>query len=955
MKKYFITLIALLLSLAASAAVQYDGLWYNLNTNDNTAEVVASQGAQYSGNISIPTWAYYQNTSYKVTSIGNSAFEGCVDITSVSLPYFLTRIGNGAFWQCSSLKSVVIPDGVLTIGEGAFRNCYNLASVVIPNSVTSIGSNAFGNCNNLNQVFSLIRSPFAINQNIFTTYSTATLFIPKGTKSAYQAISGWKKFTNIYDGTTADPTKRTIHVATAGTLSYLIPEDEKYLVEELTLSGELNGTDFSLIRNMAGIDSYTNSSGLHYRNTGGKLKSLDISNASIVGGGTYYMEAEWTGPTCIECSDELYTQDNCISRQLFYKTKLESIIIPNNVTSIGEKAFGECSGLTSFVIPQSVKSIQSDAFMSCANLVTISVESGNLIYDTRNNCNAIIETKSNTLIAGCKSTIIPNDVTSIEEYAFYGYTGLTSIIIPSSVTSIGEWAFYGCSGLTSLSLSGSVTTIGRYAFYGCSGLTSITLPSSVVTIGKNAFHSCSGLTTIVSEIQTPFAIDDYVFYYYAKDIYATATLVVPPGKQSAYQNAAGWNKFTNIVETGQGGIIGYEFEVDDIRYKICENNTVSVIQRSQKYSGDVVIPSQVSYNGVNYTVTTIGNMAFGNYCTELTSITIPPTVTCIEEDAFFDYLISLNAVHISDLNAWCSISINGAYSDTCPFNWAKHLFLNGEEIKDLVIPSGVTSINNATFYGCSGLTSITISNSVTSIGSCAFAYCSDLTSLTLPNSVTSIGSSAFWGCEDLVRIVSSSKIPPTCESGAFSSKAYCTVWVPMGCREAYLKANEWKDFKEIKEIDGDINLDGKVNKADIDALVTYIMHGTPAIYGTIADLNNDEKVNAADLVKLVTILNIQDGLSTDWQFNYNSSQVVSSLNCTLNNDGDRAIQLTKCELYCNQILAGSANFKVTLGTGGSKSCTFSDLSSFSTKTGFSVVWYYTYNGESYTYRCDLTE
>ena len=97
MKKAFITLIALLLSLAASAAVQYDGLWYNLNTNDNTAEVVASQGAQYSGNISIPTWAYYQNTSYKVTSIGNSAFEGCVDITSVSLPYFLTRIGNGAF------------------------------------------------------------------------------------------------------------------------------------------------------------------------------------------------------------------------------------------------------------------------------------------------------------------------------------------------------------------------------------------------------------------------------------------------------------------------------------------------------------------------------------------------------------------------------------------------------------------------------------------------------------------------------------------------------------------------------------------------------------------------------------------------------------------------------------------------------------------------------------------
>ncbi len=149
MKKYFITLIALLLSLAASAAVQYNGLWYNLNINDNTAEVVSSQGSQYSGNISIPTWAYYQNTSYKVTSIGNSAFEGCVDVTSVSIPSSVTSIGNGAFWQCSSLKSVYIPDGVKTIGEGAFHNCFNLVSVFIPSSVTSIGSSAFSNCNNL--------------------------------------------------------------------------------------------------------------------------------------------------------------------------------------------------------------------------------------------------------------------------------------------------------------------------------------------------------------------------------------------------------------------------------------------------------------------------------------------------------------------------------------------------------------------------------------------------------------------------------------------------------------------------------------------------------------------------------------------------------------------------------------------------------------------------------------
>ena len=940
MKKVFITIITTLLPLMANAAIEYYGIWYNLNASDKTAEVVASQGTQYSGDISISYSVYYENQSYTVKSIGNSAFEGCVDVTTVSIPSSVTSIGNGAFYYCTGLKCVAIPNGVTTIGEGAFSKCYNLKSVGISQSVISIAANAFYECQNLVQVISLIQNPSDINENAFNTYATTTLYVPSGKVSAYGLKKGWKKFTNITDGISEDPTKRTIHLAVAGTLPYFISYDEKYQIEELILSGELNGTDFYLIRDMAGIRSRVGSGGLRYDTTGGKLKSLDISNAAIVEGGSYYMEAEWTssGFTCIECSDELYTKDNCVSRQLFYKTNLESIIIPNNITSIEKMAFGSCTKLLSIIIPKNVTSIGEWAFENCIKLTSITIPNnvtsigesvfygcsnlglivvetgGNTKYDSRNNCNAIIETSSNTLIAGCKNTIIIN----------------------------------------------SVSTIGNNAFSGCS-LNSITIPNSVTTIGNGAFSGCSGLNTVVSEIENPFAIDENVFYYYNKDIYATATLIVPSGKKSAYQNMAGWSKFQNIVEVGEGGIIGYEFEVDGICYKIGENNTVSVIQRSQNYSGDLVIPSHVSYNGVNYTVTTIGNMAFGNYCTELTSITIPPTVTCIEEDAFFDYLISLNAVHISDLNAWCSISINGAYSDTCPFNWAKHLFLNGEEIKDLVIPSGVTSINNATFYGCSGLTSITISNSVTSIGSCAFAYCSDLTSLTLPNSVTSIGSAAFNGCEDLVRIVSCSKVPPTCESGAFSSKAYCTVWVPMGCREAYLKANEWKDFKEIREIDGDINLDGKVNKADIDALVTYIMHGTPAIYGTIADLNNDEKVNTADVVMLVNLLN-NGGLSTEFQpyfGNDNGNSIVTSITCTLNNDRKEAIQLTKCELYCNNSLVSyksySGGSSSTVAAGGSKDCSFTGLSMPANSSNFSVVWYYTYNGEDFAYRCDLTE
>ena len=199
---------------------------------------------------------------------------------------------------------------------------------------------------------------------------------------------------------------------------------------------------------------------------------------------------------------------------------LTSIVIPNSVTNIGSDAFYGCSGLTSITIPNSVKSIEYSAFQDCSSLTSVTipksvtsigyaalggctgltsiiVEKGNTYYDSRDNCNAIIETKSNTLINGCKNTIIPNSVTNIGIEAFYGCSGLTSIVIPNSVTNIGSDAFYGCSGLTSIVIPNSVTNIGDGAFYGCSGLTSIVIPNSVTNIGDYPFYGCSGLTSIV--------------------------------------------------------------------------------------------------------------------------------------------------------------------------------------------------------------------------------------------------------------------------------------------------------------------------------------------------------------------------------------------------------------------------------------------------------------------------
>ena len=175
---------------------------------------------------------------------------------------------------------------------------------------------------------------------------------------------------------------------------------------------------------------------------------------------------------------------------------LTSIVIPNSVTSIGNKAFYSCDGLTSINIPNSVTVIGNNVFESCNELACLVVESGNPRYDSRNNCNAIIETADNTLIVGCKNTIIPNSVTSIGGWAFSYCWGLTSINIPNSVTAIGAGAFEGCDGLTSVDISNSVTSIGRYAFLNCWNLTSINIPNSVTSIGAGAFEYCTELTSI---------------------------------------------------------------------------------------------------------------------------------------------------------------------------------------------------------------------------------------------------------------------------------------------------------------------------------------------------------------------------------------------------------------------------------------------------------------------------
>ena len=190
-------------------------------------------------------------------------------------------------------------------------------------------------------------------------------------------------------------------------------------------------------------------------------------------------------------------------------------------------------------------------------------------------------------------------------------------------------------------------------------------------------------------------------------------------------------------------------EINGIYYNlVSKTKTAEVTSNPNKYQGAVNIPSSVIYNNMEYSVTSIGNSAFRD-CSGLTSITIPNSVTSIGDNAFF-MCGGLTTVHITDLEAWCRIIFSNYASN--PLNCAHHLYMNGSEITNFVIPNSVTSIGNYAFYDCTGLTSVTIPNSVISLGNYAFHNCTGLTSVTIPNSVTSIGDGAFRQCSSLFSV-----------------------------------------------------------------------------------------------------------------------------------------------------------------------------------------------------------
>ena len=688
--------------------------------------------------------------SEKTCQVGNGnstpaivrGYAGVITIPSSANEYKVTSIGDDAFHNCSYLTSVTIPEGVTSIGDWAFCGCIGLTSITIPSSVTSIGYSAFDGCFGLTSI-TIPSSVTSIGDKAFWGCSGPTSIKVENGNTKYDSRENCNAIIETSSNTLIAGCRNTIIPSSvtsigSGAFGFCSGLTSITIPEGVT---SIEGWAFS---DCSGLTSITNPEGV-----------------------TSIGESAFSG-----CSG------------------LTSITIPSSVTSIGNQAFIDCSGLTSITIPSSVTSIEGLAFAGCSGLTSIKVENGNTKYDSRENCNAIIEKSSNTLIAGCRNTIIP-----------------------SSVTSIGSSAFWCCSSLTSITIPSNVTSIGWGAFGYCSSLTSITIPSSVTSIGDWAFCYCSGLTSVTVCNKTPVSIDERTF-----SNRTNATLYVPYGCKAAYEAADYWKDFKEIKEIGSEGVftaqtaegVDMTFKVISENEKTCmvgleEDNVASI---TETYNGGITIPSVVngytvkrigkwafSWRGgltsvsIPETVESIGFQAFigagmtaitlpGNLttiedcafqgCTGITSVTIPASVTSIAVGTFDDAnLASIkvengNQVYDSrnDCNAIIETATNtlviGCQNTAIPDDVeiiGTHAFVHCYGLESITIPSSVKSIGGRAFFGCSNLASVSLPENLETIDGDAFGGCESLTSIVIPASVTSIGDYIFAGCRGLTSIV----------------------------------------------------------------------------------------------------------------------------------------------------------------------------------------------------------
>ena len=612
-----------------------------------------------------------------MTSVPSNAFFNCSGLTRIELPNSVSYIGMSAFYNCNSLTSMEIPSGVTSIAPSAFYNCSRLTSITLP----FIGESIDGTSNtHFGYIFGA--SSYDYNGD-YVPKSLRTVMITGGTQIGNSAFYGCGGLTDIKLPRSVISIGMHAFYGCSGLTSVTFDDNSRLTSIGVSAFEDCGG----LVSVSFGNDSRLTSIGDRAFSGCGKLTNFEIPahvmkiGASAFSGCSKLIQTEngvgYVGRWVVDCDGTGTTitlRDNTVGiakAAFFGRSRLTSIAIPSGVTaigasafcgcsgltsvtfgensqltSIGENAFSGCGGLTSIAIPNSVTSVGASAFEDCSGLKSVSIgdiatwcaidfddaEANPLRYAHNLYLNGELVTE----------LVIPNNVTSIGDYALEGCSGLASIEIPASVTSIGAGAFYNCGGLTRITFGANsqLTSIGKDAFYYCNGLTKIEIPSGVTRIGDGAFYYCSGLTSIA----------------------------IPSGVTSigagAFYNCGGLTRIT-FGANSQLTSIGKD------AFYYCSGLT------------SIEIPSKVA---------SIGENAFFG-CSRMTSIVIPSGVTNIGASAF-SYCSGLTSVYyggtseqwanvaIGSVNSFLTNAMRYYYSETPPYDGGNYWhYVDGKPTK----------------------------------------------------------------------------------------------------------------------------------------------------------------------------------------------------------------------------------------------------------------------------------
>ena len=668
-----------------------------ISTGEKTCEIGRLKDYRTEGDITIPS----EVNSFQVTAIGDRAFSKCSNITSVKIPNTVKSIGNSAFAGCSSLSAINLSNNITTIGTDAFYGCESLRSIVIPSSVTSIGmgadytSNPFQFCSSLEKI--IVES----GNTVYDSRDNCNAIIKKS--GEFQDY--YKDLSTLIAGckNTIVPTSvgeiGDYAFAGNGLIHIEIPSSVEFIFSNAFYGNYVDKDEF--VCHCALDPANFSYWGCTILDTSTK-DGFYISNGKLL---------KYTGSDTVIVIPDIVTS---ISDYVFSgRTDITSVTIPNSVTSIGYGVFSKCSSLKTIKVPNSVTSIGDNVFNGCMSLSSVELS---------------------------------DNITSIGSFAFSGCNSLETIVFPESLCSIGSHAFDGCERLRSIKIPKSITNIDDGMFRKCSSLSSIIIPYAVNRIGDSVFEGCKNLSELYCYAPTCPETGKDVFL---DSNISNATLYVLKTSYDLYKNTAPWSNFRNI-QTLAVAIIQQDFtfttttvEGVQMRFRITDgtsksaevygyyvSRTATLKEYFPAISREVTkatIPSSVYTNQGEFSITGISSNAF--YGCKISILSIPSSISTIRYNAF-EKCTNLTKVIIPNIAAWCSVKFElynyTLYRNNNPLAIGSLYSDENTEITNLVIPDGVTAINDYTFYFCKNIASVKIPKSVAFIGKDAFQGCSSL-------------------------------------------------------------------------------------------------------------------------------------------------------------------------------------------------------------------------------------